>query len=186
MVLRKEFRSLIFISCCPSLWISISTSFVSSKSSEESIVEVAIQSRGWNGWPRWRKNGVQLKRELTSSWTTKRRNSIENLGDSKNCHRLWTRERVEGQGPSSHSLTWEEKNSQWTIVINFFSEKHKLPVNVMEEQLEDVGRRSPMRRCEVEESWRRTDMCCVWHCFYTLKKEKWTFMNFAAEDEKGI
>ena len=54
------------------------------------------------------------------------------------------------------------------------------------EQLEDVGRRTPMRRCEVEESWRRTEMCCVWHCFYTLKKEKWTFMNLAAEDEKII
>ena len=121
MELRKEFRSLIFISCCPSLWISISTSFVSSKSSEESIVEVAYRVEGGMGGPRWRKNGVQLKRELTSSWSTKRRNYIENLVEilriAIDCGRG---KESRYRGPCSVSLTWEGKNSQWTIVMNFY------------------------------------------------------------------
>ena len=46
MELRKELRSLIFNSCCPSLGISISTSCDSSNSSEESIVEDAYRVEG--------------------------------------------------------------------------------------------------------------------------------------------
>ena len=68
-----------------------------------------------------RKNGVQLKRELTSSWSTKRRNYIENLVEilriAIDCGRG---KESRYRGPCSVSLTWEGKNSQWTIVMNFY------------------------------------------------------------------
>ena len=121
MELRKELRSLIFISCCPSLGISMSTSCDSSNSSEESIVEDAYRVEGGMGGQDGGRMVFKLKRELNSSWTTKRRNSIENLVEilriAIDCGRG---KESRYRGPCSVSLTWEGKNSQWTIVMKSY------------------------------------------------------------------
>ena len=157
-------------------------------------VEEGERKRGWR--KRKEENGVQAPNRAEIILDHKGWNSRKSKDILRIANRLWRRERGEMNktleprvrskflslmmaarvvrsnlfslmmAASTSQLDLSRKKSQWHIVINFFSEKHKLPVNVMEEQLEDVGRRSPMRRCEVEESWRRTDMCCVWHCLY--------------------
>ena len=101
-----------------------------------------------------------------------------------------------GSGPTSspwwwrrppHSLAWAERRVNDTLSLIFF---WKTQVHLWwwrnGQQVEEVGRRTPMRRCEEEERISITELCCVWHSFYTLKKEKWPFMNLAAEDEKRI
>ena len=87
-----------------------------------------------------------------------------------------------------HLTAWpEQKEESMTLSLIFF---WKTQVHLWwwrnGQQLEEVGRRTPMRRCEEEERISITELCCVWHSFYTLKKEKWPFMNLAAEDEKRI
>ena len=54
-------------------------------------------------------NGVQAQKRAEIILDHKGWNSIENLGDSKNCHRLWTRERVEGQGSKFSQLNLRRK-----------------------------------------------------------------------------
>ena len=91
------------------------------KALKNPLLKLPYRVEGGMGAKMERKNGVQLKRELTSSWSTKRRNYIENLVEilriAIDCGRG---KESRYRGPCSVSLTWEGKNSQWTIVMNFY------------------------------------------------------------------
>ena len=92
----------------------------------------------------------------------------------------WSRRwQSRGSGPTSSPWWWRRGSGPTFSPWWWRRPPHSLA-------LEEVGRRTPMRRCEVEERISITELCCVWHSFYTLKKEKWPFMNLAAEDEKRI
>ena len=157
-------------------------------------LEEGERKRGWR--KRKEENGVQAPNRAEIILDHKGWNSIENLGYSKNCQSIVEKGKrpdeqdVGVEGQVQVLTAWPEKkrrvNDTLSLIFFWKTQVHLWMWWRNGEQLEDVGRRTPMRRCEVEESWRRTEMCCVWHCLYTLKKEKWTFMNFTGEDDKGI
>ena len=131
------------------------------------------QSRGWRrarcrrsgptSSPRWWRRPPQARqRRQAGGWRRKKKSGCK----------------------GNTSLAWAERRVIDIVIKKFFWKITSSPVMRRNgQQLEEV---EGEHRCEEEERFSITELCCVWHSFYTLKKEKWPFMNLAAEDEKRI
>ena len=156
--------------------------------------EIILDHKGWNS--RKSKDILRICQSIVEKGKEARWTRRWSRGSGPSSYPWWWRRGSSGPTCSPwwwqrppHSLTWAERRVNDTLSLIFFwkTQVHLWMWWRNGEQLEDVGRRTPMRRCEVEERISITELCCVWHSFYTLKKEKWPFMNLAAVwDQKFI
>ena len=182
-----------------SQWHIVINFFLKNTSSPVNVMEKWKNSwqegerkRGWR--KRKEENGVQAPNRAEIILDHKGWNSIENLGYSKNCQSIVEKGKrpdeqdVGVEGQVQVLTAWPEKKRivNVTLSLIFFLKntsylwmwwKNSLKMLEGEVLCEDAK----LKRVEEE-------LICVAYdiVYISLKKEKWKFMNFRGEEDKGI